>query len=78
MMKYSLAVLGVGVLFAIGAGGAADTPAGIAVFTGSTVAGSIAVVLWTAARDRRELERMLVPVRVRRAADDHASMRRPR
>lgn len=77
MMKRILAVLAVSILLGFGVGMVAGTLPGIEVFAAAAVAGSIAVVLWQNHRDRRELERALVPPPpTRRAGDDPGPNRR--
>lgn len=76
MTRSILAVPTVSVLVGTLAGGLAGPLAGIGVFAGAAVAGSIAVVLWKDHRDRKELERKLVSVPIRRVVGDDASIRR--
>lgn len=62
------------VVVALVAGAAAGTGA----FAAAGVIGAIIVVLWRNHRDRRELERALVPVPIRRVVRDDVPMREPR
>jgi Flp pilus assembly protein TadB len=64
----------IGVVVALVAGAAAGTGA----FAAAGVIGPIVLVLWRNHRDRRELERALVPVPIRRVVRDDAPMRERR
>jgi hypothetical protein len=76
MTKGILAVLTVSVLMGTLAGALAGPATGLGMFAGTAVVGSIAVVLWRNRRDRRELERKLLRVPVRRVVGDDPPMRR--
>lgn len=70
MMKRILAVLAVSVVTGIAVGVLAGTLAGVGVFAGAAVIGSIAVVLWRNQRDLEELKAGQVPPAVDRALGD--------
>lgn len=56
----------------------AGASAGIGAFAAAGVIGAITVVLWRNHRDRRELERALVPVPIRRVVGDDVPTGEPR
>jgi Flp pilus assembly protein TadB len=64
----------IGLVVAVVAGAAAGTGA----FAAAGVIGAIIVVLWRNHRDRKELERALVPVPIRRVVRDDVPARQRR
>lgn len=70
MLNRLVGVLALGIVIGLVVALAAGASAGIGAFAAAGVIGAIIVVLWRNQRDRKELERALVPVPV--------SMREPR
>ena len=64
----------IGLVVALAAGASAGTGA----FAAAGVMGAVTVVLWRNHRDRKELQRALVPVPIRRVVRDHVSVHDPR
>lgn len=78
MLNHLMGVLALSVVMGPVVAVVAGASAGTGAFAAASVIGAIIVVLLRNDRDRKELERALVPVPIRRVVRDDVPMREPR
>lgn len=78
MLNRLAGVLALSVVIGLVAALAAGAAAGTGAFAAAGVIGAIVVVLWRNHHDRKELERALIPVPIRRVVRDDVPVRERR